>query len=165
VETLYQLAIAYAEDHQSDQAIQILVRARQIAPRRPGILLLLARECIQEGLWDDAQELLAECIALDREKIEPHLLLGEAYSRAHLFDKALAEYKQIERLAPNNPQSFVSLGRTYQSLNRYPEAKAALAREAGADYLVIRRPIIALRAGHYVSARSGGTGEEERVHL
>jgi tetratricopeptide (TPR) repeat protein len=125
-ETLYQLSIAYAESGHADQAIQVLVRARQIAPRQPDILLLLGRECIQEGFWDDAEEALKECIGLDADKVEPHLLLGEAYFRAKSYEKALAEYQVVRKLDSKNPQSYISLGRVYRYLDRYPEAEAAL---------------------------------------
>jgi len=62
-------------------------RARQILIGRAGacasnnrrvVLLLLGRECIQEGFIEDAVGVLEDCVRIDPRKVEPHLLLGEA---------------------------------------------------------------------------------------
>ena len=133
VETLYQLAILYARWEHPDQAIQVLVRARQLAPKRADILLLLGRESIEEGFLDDAAEVLQQSISLDPDKVEPYLLLGEAFTRLKKYENALQEYQTMVRLDPRNPQSYVSLGRTYQYMRLYPESESALRKALSID--------------------------------
>lgn len=120
---MYHLAVVYAERKHADLAIQALARARQIAPARPDVLLLLGRESIEEGFLDDAIEVLGECVKLDSGKVEPHLLLGEALTKKKLYQEALAEYRALAKLEPDNPQAYNSIGRTLQYLFRGEEAK------------------------------------------
>ena len=79
------------------------------------------------------RDVLQECIRLDPGKVEPRILLGEAYSRSKAYDKALAEYEVMAKLDANNPQSYISLGRTYYYLERYPDSLAALTKARKLD--------------------------------
>ena len=71
VETLYQLAVVYLESKHADEAIQLLVRARRLAPERPDVLLLPGRECIQEGFIEDAVGVLDHCVRIDPRRSSP----------------------------------------------------------------------------------------------
>jgi tetratricopeptide (TPR) repeat protein len=53
-----------------------------------------------------------------------HTWLGVTYADIGQYDKALEEYLEVQRLAPNEAYSFLNLGWGYMCLNRFPEAKA-----------------------------------------
>jgi tetratricopeptide (TPR) repeat protein len=65
--------------------------------------------------------------------VVPHADLGSSYFNVGQYDKALTEFQEALRLAPDNVVSYANLGLTYLSLNRLEEAKAifdqALARK------------------------------------
>ena len=76
----------------------------------------------------------------------PHATLAQIYHSTGQYDKALAEYQDFQRLAPNNVFSYSGLGVGYVFLNRLDEAKVvfdkALAR--GLDSGNLRQQIYAL---------------------
>ena len=55
----------------------------------------------------------------------PHANLGANYANMGQYDKALAEFKEALRLAPDNISSYENLAFTNINLNRLEEAKAA----------------------------------------
>ena len=57
----------------------------------------------------------------------PHLYLGEIYSDyQQQFDKAIAELREAQRLAPDNASIYSSLMVTYMRIGRFEEANKAL---------------------------------------
>jgi superkiller protein 3 len=132
-EALYQLALVYVESKHADEAIQILVRARRLAPARPDVLLLLGRECIQEGFIEDAVGVLEDCVRIDPGKVEPHLLLGEALTKDKQFPRALNEYEKVAALEPQNPQSYVLLARTLWYAGQRQESERMLHKALALD--------------------------------
>ncbi len=53
-----------------------------------------------------------------------HTCLGVTYGNIGQFEKALEEFLEAQRLAPNEAYSFFNLGWGYMCLNRFAEAKA-----------------------------------------
>jgi len=61
----------------------------------------------------------------------PHGTLGQLYHDTGQYDKALAEYQTLMRLAPNAVLSYSGLGVGYLFLNRLDEAKAVFDQALG----------------------------------
>ena len=53
-----------------------------------------------------------------------HIWLGVTYGEIGQYEKALKEFLEVERLAPNDAYSYFNLGWIYLCLNRYAESKA-----------------------------------------
>jgi eukaryotic-like serine/threonine-protein kinase len=102
----------------------------------------------------------------------PHGNLGNAYSNMGQWDKALAEYLEALRLAPN-VSSYSNLGTTYIVLNRLPEAKStfdeALAHKLdggilrGNIYLLAFLEGDAARMEQQVAWGAGKPGDEDQL--
>ena len=68
-----------------------------------------------------ALHLLQDALSLQfAERASPILLLccGEVYSQAGDMVTALECFQKAQRIAPNNPLSYVNAARTYQQLNQ-----------------------------------------------
>jgi tetratricopeptide (TPR) repeat protein len=69
----------------------------------------------------------------------PHRALGNNYANLGQNDKALTEFQEALRLAPDDAVNYANLGATNVSLNRLDEAKAtfdqALARKLDSGFL------------------------------
>jgi tetratricopeptide (TPR) repeat protein len=65
---------------------------------------------------------------------EPHSSLGVDYSQTGQYDKAVAEFREALRLAPDNVVNYAYLGITYCMLNRFDEALSTC-DQAGAHEL------------------------------
>ena len=81
----------------------------------------------------------------------PHGNLGANYSTMGQYEKALAEFQEALRLAPDNVGGYGNLGVTYLNLNRLDEAKAAF------DQALARKLDERISAGeHVLSCLSAG---------
>jgi tetratricopeptide (TPR) repeat protein len=69
----------------------------------------------------------------------PHNMLGAAYANMGEYDKALPEFQETLRLAPDVDLGYVQVGNSYLSLDRLHEVKAtldqAMARKLESGYL------------------------------
>jgi Flp pilus assembly protein TadD len=100
----------------------------------------------------------------------PHNALGANYDDLGQFDKALAQYKETLRLAPNNVNTYANLGITQICLNQLNDAKAtfsqALARGLDSPILRTNMYMLAFQQGDRASMQqqavsgSGKIGED-----
>jgi tetratricopeptide (TPR) repeat protein len=98
---------------------------RQALPGAPRAHLPLGVELVAEGKLDEA---IAELQAFVRAQpkllhvIKAHEYLGRAFARQERWPEAEAEFKEILRLAPNNPAAEHLLAEVYFEQQRFPEA-------------------------------------------
>jgi len=120
------LAVIYRNSQQTSLALEYATKAYQ----------LRARVSEREKLRITADYFLATG-ELEREvqtydlwranyprDVAPHAGLGSDYSTMGQYDKALAEYQEVLRLAPDNVEGYADVGTIYTSLNRLKEAEA-----------------------------------------
>jgi serine/threonine protein kinase/tetratricopeptide (TPR) repeat protein len=103
----------------------------------------------------------------------PHLDLGACYALLGQHEKALAEYREAMRLAPDALLSYVNLGETYLNLNRLEEASRtfdqALSRKLDGGYLRVQIYALAFLRGdaakmeQQVAWVAGKPGDEDSL--
>ncbi len=121
-------ALALVELGRDDEALGYLDKALSASPNDPALLyaLGLASLRLQKPMVTGVISTLAETpqgLPLS------HLLRGQAYLRNFLFEKAIDELHEAEKLNPNLPRLQYSLGLGLFKMGRYPEARAAFEAE------------------------------------
>ena len=106
-------------------ALELLVRARKLAPQNTDILLLMARLSMKQMFFEDAIELLKEGVQIDPHRPDFHAALGESYFTVGKIEKAVEEFKTLVGLDPS-PRSYALMGLCYRHLGQYEEAKRYL---------------------------------------
>ena len=76
------------------------------------------------GNWRREAETYDVWLANYPRDVAPHAGLGTAYGTMGQYDKALAEYQEVVRLAPDNVEGYADVGTIYTTLNRLGEAEA-----------------------------------------
>ncbi|MFH1091344.1 MAG: tetratricopeptide repeat protein [Pseudomonadota bacterium] len=82
----------------------------------------LFHSCNQDDL---AAEYLRQALAVDKEKIDHWMLLGECYLSAGLYPAAEDALRQASRLAPVDPRPHRLLAKVYQLMGRFDEGRQA----------------------------------------
>jgi len=122
---LFSLGAVYASAGDLSRAVAHLVRACEIEPV-PQALYLLGNCFYEMGRAGDAVRCLREAVRLDPAFEEAHYLLGLAYLGKHWNRKALASFREAQRLNPRRLR--------YQDLVQYLSGRAGEPLpEVGAD--------------------------------
>ena len=95
----FSLGAVYASNGELSRAVTHLVRACEIDPV-PQALYLLGNSFYEMGRCGDAVKCLREAVRLDPAFEEAHYLLGLAYLDKHWNRKALASFREAQRLNP-----------------------------------------------------------------
>jgi tetratricopeptide (TPR) repeat protein len=95
----FSLGAVYASNGELSRAVTHLVRACEIEPV-PQALYLLGNSFYEMGRAGDAVKCLREAVRLDPAFEEAHYLLGLAYLDKHWNRKALASFREAQRLNP-----------------------------------------------------------------
>lgn len=90
----------------------------------PSVLYLLSVAYLKQNRKDEAQALVSQLFA-SLPPAQAHLLAGRAYYESTLFEEAEAELTKARDLDASLPGVARELGKTYVSLRRAGEAKAA----------------------------------------
>jgi predicted Zn-dependent protease len=91
----------------------------------PSVLYLLSIAYLKQNRKEEARAAVAQLFS-SVPPAQAHLLAGRAYYESTLFEEALAELIRARELAPALPALSRELGKTYVSLRRAEDAKAAL---------------------------------------
>jgi Tfp pilus assembly protein PilF len=85
--------------------------------------------------YKTAIEAYQKALPLAGPKNEPPVLarLGESYENSHQYDEAVATYKKILELTPDNASIYNNLGSTYAQMNKVAEAQQAFQKAASLD--------------------------------
>jgi tetratricopeptide (TPR) repeat protein len=81
----------------------------------PEFLITLAESEYDAVLYDTAREDLEHAIALDNNSYQAHFLLGNVIFKLNDVDKAIAEYRQAIKLAPDRPRAYYQLALALQT--------------------------------------------------
>ena len=132
---------------------------------------LIALDCLQAGLDDDALNYFEQCLRLDPGLAAVHSNVGSIRARQGRLEQAIATFRRAAELDPQSADIQFNLGTTLAMAGRQPEGVKALAKAAGMDpasaeiwtnlgnaYLDIDQPALAAtsaRTGCRVEARIG----------
>ena len=135
------LAIAYTNLLQRSLAVEYATKAYQLRDRvtEREKLRITANYFLATGEIDKEAQTYELWIANYPRDSVPHGDLGADYVNLGQYDKALAEFQETFRLAPDNVSNHAALGSTYLILNRLDEAGAtfnhALAHKLDSGFL------------------------------
>jgi len=118
--------------HREVDALELLVRARKVAPNNTNILFLMAQLSMKQSFFEDAIEVLNEGLKIDPHRADFYAALGESYFTIGKVDKALEEFKTLISLDPT-PRSYVFMGLCYRHLGQFDEAKRYLKQSLNTD--------------------------------
>jgi eukaryotic-like serine/threonine-protein kinase len=121
------LSIAYNNSQQRSLALENATKAYQLRDRvsEREKLRITADYFLATGERDKEEQTYELWEANYPRDDVPHSHLGVIYTDMGQYGKALTEYQETMRLAPDDVNSFGNLGLTYIMLNRLDEAKAA----------------------------------------
>jgi eukaryotic-like serine/threonine-protein kinase len=120
------LAVIYRNSQQTSLALEYATKAYELRDRvsEREKLRITADYFLATGELEREAETYDVWLANYPRDIAPHAGLGTDYSTMGQYDKALAEYQEVVRLAPDNVEGYADVGTTYTTLNRLDEAEA-----------------------------------------
>ena len=131
----YQLAVAYflaaknaglAESRAANQAAEgNLNLAFQLDPNFAPAVMLLAELKIRKGIAAAAEDMLGPLIKANPRLAQAQYLLASAYIAQRKTDQALAVYRQMSELFPQDPKPSLEAGKILVTLGRATEAREA----------------------------------------
>ncbi|HEX8246714.1 MAG TPA: tetratricopeptide repeat protein [Pyrinomonadaceae bacterium] len=127
VPALAYLATSQVEQAQYTEAVKTYERALAVEEKNAILHYLLADTLLKIPTGDAAriQKHLVRSVELDERLAPAHVALGKLYARAEDWQKALVEFEQGARYAPESAEAHYQLGRTLARLKRTEESKAA----------------------------------------
>jgi Tfp pilus assembly protein PilF len=127
VPALAYLATSQVEQAQYAEALKTYERALAVEEKNAILHYLLADTLLKIPTSDTAliQKHLVRSVQLDEKLAQAHVALGKLYARAEDWQKALIEFEQGARFAPESAEAHYQLGRTLARLKRTEESKAA----------------------------------------
>jgi len=126
----YQLARAYLQNNNPNQAKAALEQAISISPNYPDPTLLLAEINLHAGHGDIVIEPMINLLKRRPDLKSAAMLLAAAYGSLDRFDDAAAILEEQARLAPQDPQTQTALGLTFRQAKRNDEARQAFEKAA-----------------------------------
>jgi len=131
----YQLAVAYflaaknaglSERRELEQAAEgNLNLAFQLDPSFAPAVMLLAELKIRKGVAAAAEDMLGPLIKANPKLAQAQYLLASAYIAQRKTDQALAVYRQMSELFPQDPKPSLEAGKILVALGRPTEAREA----------------------------------------
>ena len=100
--------------------------------------------CLSNYLLDDAKQVLDLWQADFPQDARPHLLRGRLYEHGSEYERAINEFREAWRLAPQYAPAAYSLGRILMAQNRYSEA--AVWYQFAANQMDVPHPALVRKA-------------------
>ncbi len=94
----------------------------------PEVLVARGRSLIQVGDWPRAIEAFRSALARDPRNVDALYGLGLTYGVRKAYENAIAVYREMQRLAPDDERSYVNLAQLYAQLSEFPEEIAQYER-------------------------------------
>jgi tetratricopeptide (TPR) repeat protein len=126
----YQLARAYLQNNNMNQAAVVLDQALSLNPNYDDAVLLLGQINLATGHGDKVIEPLTRLLQRRPDMRNAALVLAGAYGSLDRFDDAAIVLEEQAKVAPNDPQPQMALGMTYRQAKRYKEAGEAFEKAA-----------------------------------
>src|SRR6266550_2183073 len=126
----WQLARAYLQNKNMNQAKVALDQAVSINPNYDDAVLLLAQVNLSTGHAEPVIEPMTRLLKKHPDLRDAALLLAGAYGSLNRFDDAAVVLQEQARLTPQDPQPAIALGMTYRQAKRNDEARQAFEKAA-----------------------------------
>lgn len=124
--TLYiVLATAFIEKKDMVSAETYLNKVKSIAPHLSDIPYLEGLKALQQGDTITAKQLINKSIQLNKEYIDPYIVLMKLYYQSRNYDSIMPLLIKAKRVRPHEAELFLYEGKFYESLQRFGLAKIA----------------------------------------
>ncbi len=124
----YHLAAVMAELGHDEAATDLIIRAREMAPERPELSLLLAHECVKQEFWFDAAEAYESYLRLRPDDWEAQRELAFLYGEVKYFERALPHLDRYIAARPKDAEGYYLRGLILWHLKRSEAASEAFRR-------------------------------------
>ena len=114
--------------HDPAGAKQWLERASAANPKALEPKLLLVRQCLETGDFDQARTLATDLARAEPENAEVHNVLGVVQMVDRKYEEAVASFRKAVAAAPNSPNFSYNLARAQVARQDFGEAKKLLAK-------------------------------------
>ena len=126
-----------------DDAVLCIGDLLRERPSHPRALVWRAQIWLRLGKWDDAVEDAGRAVEIRPNSVEARLIWAQANENVGRAEKAVLEYGWLRERGQNSPEVILGLGRCWQDLARFGEARKVLdafltEQPARADVLVER---------------------------
>jgi tetratricopeptide (TPR) repeat protein len=129
----YQLALAYLQAKNTNQAMTELEQAVTIAPKYVDAILLLAQLRLRAGDAKSVIGPLESALKLRPDLIPLKTLLADAYQQVGRSDDSTALFRDQVQRTPDSPQAYVLLGLVLRRQNKNDEARKAFEKALELD--------------------------------
>ncbi len=126
----YQLAVAYLQNNNMNQATVVLDQAVSINPNYDDATLLLGQINVATGHGDKVIEPITRLLKRRPDLRNAALILAGAYGSLDRFDDAAVVLEEEAKLAPQDPQPQIALGLTLRQAKRNDQARQAFEKAA-----------------------------------
>ncbi|MGA7926792.1 MAG: tetratricopeptide repeat protein [Candidatus Sulfotelmatobacter sp.] len=124
VDALQALARMLASQEQWQKSVELLTRARTVAPDSPDVLRKFAAASLRAGRPADAVDAAQQLVKLRPDEPEALYLLGVAQLQNGDTEGARRTIENYAKLRPQDPLAFLALGMVGASLHDFPAARA-----------------------------------------
>jgi tetratricopeptide (TPR) repeat protein len=124
VDALQALARLLASQEEWQKSVELLTRARTLAPDSPDVLRKFASASLRAGRPADAVDAAQQLVKLRPDEPEALYLLGVAQLQSGDAEAARRTIENYAKLRPQDPLAFLALGMVGANLHDFPAARA-----------------------------------------
>lgn len=122
-EFVWERAMVYLQMNQVDSAVADLRRLEVLMGPNEVITDQLVRIFLESGRDAEAEQVLKEAVAVSGSRIAPRIKLAELYRSMNRADDALAVYRGVLDIAPNNPRAHLFVAEYLFRSNQFDSSK------------------------------------------
>ena len=108
----------------SASALQFIQDQIKQNPDNAALFLLQGEVLLNDGQLVGAEQAFSRCLALDKNNLPAHILLGQVESALKKPGEAAMNYQSAIEIAPNNVRLFAALGGAYEAQGEWKKAQA-----------------------------------------
>lgn len=153
-------AIIYNKQGKPEKAVSVMETAMENVGSQARVTLIpyLSAFYQEQGLYEQAADLLEKGISMEPENIELHYELGVLYDKTGKKDAAIEKMKQVIKMDPQNADALNYLGYTYADSGiKLDKAESLIRRaldlEPDSGYILDSMGWVYYRKGDYERAR------------
>ena len=150
------LAQIAERQNNSERALSLLVKAKQLAPKDPEVLFEFGKVCLERNLLEDALPALSRAVELKPENDSYAYVLGSAYVGKGRLPDALELFQRLLQQHPNDALLNYAVGAVYYLQSKYSDAEASLKRSLAAQADQIP-------AAYYLALTYDAMGDDDRA--
>ena len=121
----FKRAVIYFNLEQPDRAVEDLRKSMDLAPQYLDARLLYLQHLLSLQMQEDARKFVDDSIALFPGDPAPLRYLADVVFAGGDNEKAVELYREVVRLVPNAPNTYLALGKAHLNLKQYPSAIAS----------------------------------------